>query len=374
MINRLSIICAILPTKGLRLTAVAVLALLVAACGGVSQPFSKSQTSGRTPPAITLTAMNNIPADKAKLLFDDLATRAGKRDIAIVRGAFQGGYTMTGTFEVSPTTSGTTLIYRWQVFNNKRQLIHSLSGTQTGRIGGADPWSGIDADLLRRIAAFTAESLATRLNELGYATRISGLPPPGKLERAGANADREIDYETVYGPGAVGPPETAALAVSDDKRADLPSASNAQTKAKTTTGKVARAPEARKPASKGPAKKQANTPVAMTRVSGSPGNGDKELLTAMRAVMKSAGWPVLTHARKDAMTVTARVKLHKAVGNTQKVALAWTVKAPGGKVLGTVRQANNVPAGSLNHGWGQAATYVSQAAAVGIFKLVQASK
>lgn len=332
---------------------VAIFALLVASCSGGVQPFSKSNApSGKTPPAITITAMNGIPADKATVLFDNLATSAGKRDIAIVRGAFSGGYFMIGGFEVLPTGTGTQLTYRWTVYNAQKQIIHTIVNRDSGRIGGADPWSGVDPDLLRRVADFTAENLATRLNTLGYATRLSGLIPPVSGERAGPNAHKDIDYETVYGPGSVAPPPVATL------QPQIP------------IQPVVQAPPVKTAAKKATTRKKKITAVAMTQVSGSPGNGNRDLLLAMRKVMKSAGWPVLTRPRSDALTVTGKVKLDPPSGANQKVAVAWTVSTPDGKVLGTVRQANKVPAGSLNRGWGKAATYVSQAAATGIFKLV----
>ena len=347
---------------------VAVFALVLASCSGGVQPFSKSNApSGKTPPAITVTAMNGIPADKATVLFDNLATSAGKRDIAVVRGAFSGGYFMIGGFEVLPTGTGTQLTYRWTVYNAQKQIIHTIVNRDSGRIGGADPWSGVDPDLLRRVADFTAENLATRLNTLGYATRLSGLIPPISRQKAGPNAHKDIDYETVYGPGSVAPPAVATLQpeipVSPVVQAPPQQPAPIKTAAKTAA-----------PPKKSSAQKKKITAVAMTRVSGSPGNGNRDLLLAMRKVMKSAGWPVLTRPRNDALTVTGKVKLHPPAGANQKVAVAWTVSTPDGKVLGTVRQANNVPAGSLNRGWGKSATYVSQAAATGIFKLVNSAR
>ena len=53
------------------------------------------------------------------------------------------------------------------------------------------------------------------------------------------------------------------------------------------------------------------------------------------------------------------------------VSLSWVVKSPTGKVLGDVKQANDVPAGSLDEGWGGAATAVAEAAASGIFDVVK---
>ncbi len=349
----------------MRLVFAIAMMVFVAACSGSVQPFSKNNVpSGKTPPAITVTAMNGMPADKADVLFDSLAVAAGKRDIAIVRGAFQGGYFMVGEFEVQPVGAATQVTYRWTVYNAQKQVIHTIANTDNGRIGGADPWSGVDPDLLRRIADFTAESMATRLNTLGYATRLSGLIPPGSRSKAGPNADRDIDYETVYGPGVVAPPVVAALQSAEPKALvpETPAPVKSQPVKKQAATKVASKPVK--------AKKKISA-VAMTRVSGSPGSGNKDLLLAMRRVMKGAGWPVLTRPRDDALTVTGQVKLDPPRGSKQKVAVAWTVRTPDGKVLGTVRQANDVPAGSLNRGWGQTATYVSQAAAEGIFKLVK---
>lgn len=362
--------------------------LILAGCAGGAQPFSKAnKPTGKTPPAITLTAMNGLPADKAQILFNDLTAAAGQRDIAIVQGAFAKGYSMSGQFEALPTQTGTTVIYRWTVYNAAHEVIHTIASQEVARIGGADPWSGVDPDLLRRIAGFTAESLSTRLSALGFATRLSGLPPPGSLAKAGPNAGKEIDYETLYGPGSVAPPygtppragfanapppvlptrqvrETLTTPQTTDQSRRVASA---RTAAVQRPVPVVRNPQPRKPVR---AKTKINA-VAMTAVTGSPGRGNAELLMAMRKVMKKAGWPVLTRPARNALTVTGKVKLSRPNGSQQKVALAWTVRTPDGKVLGTVRQANNVPAGSLNQGWGKNATYVSQAAAQGIFKLVK---
>jgi hypothetical protein len=47
------------------------------------------------------------------------------------------------------------------------------------------------------------------------------------------------------------------------------------------------------------------------------------------------------------------------------------VKTPDGKTLGTVNQANDVPPGSLEKGWGENALFAAQAAASGIYDLVK---
>jgi hypothetical protein len=65
------------------------------------------------------------------------------------------------------------------------------------------------------------------------------------------------------------------------------------------------------------------------------------------------------------------VKLAAKDDQTQSVSLRWLVKSPTGKVLGDVKQANDIPAGSLDGGWGGAATAVAEAAATGIFDVVK---
>ena len=51
-------------------------------------------------------------------------------------------------------------------------------------------------------------------------------------------------------------------------------------------------------------------------------------------------------------------------------ALVWSVAAPDGTILGSITQANTVPAGSLDTDWDEMAPSVAAGAASGIFELV----
>ena len=114
--------------------------------------------------------------------------------------------------------------------------------------------------------------------------------------------------------------------------------------------------------------------VAVPQVKGAPGAGNRELTAAMREVLKNAGWPVRAKPGDDTLTVRGKVKVgHKQKGK-QPITLAWVVTDPTGDVLGTVKQANKVPAGSVDQGFGPNAKYVAQAAAPGIFNLVKDAK
>jgi hypothetical protein len=111
--------------------------------------------------------------------------------------------------------------------------------------------------------------------------------------------------------------------------------------------------------------------VAVVAVKGAPGKGNGELTVAMRRALRAAGWPVISNPREDALTVAGSVALERPKGAVQTVTLNWTVSTFSGSVLGTIKQANDVPAGSLDVSWGEAARYATEAGATGIFDLVK---
>ncbi len=111
--------------------------------------------------------------------------------------------------------------------------------------------------------------------------------------------------------------------------------------------------------------------VAVPSVQGAKGAGNAELTKAMRAVLAEAGWPVVGAPAADALMIRGVVKIGAAKGSVQTVGLEWVVTTPDGKRLGDVQQSNEVPAGSLDKGWGENARFASEAAAEGIFKLIE---
>ena len=167
-------------------------------------------------------------------------------------------------------------------------------------------------------------------------TTPSILAPPWEaMIAAGPGASKEIDLETLNGPGKQ---KTAALD-SDDPES-------------TKGGRLV------------------IKAVAVIPVKGAMGRGNGELTSAMRRTLTAAGWTVLKAPAKNALTISGRVEMAEVSGNMQNVALKWAVQAPDGGKLGDVNQANNVPAGSLDEGWGEIAGFAVEAAATGIFELI----
>ncbi|NNF78377.1 MAG: hypothetical protein HKN05_10155, partial [Rhizobiales bacterium] len=165
------------------------------------------------------------------------------------------------------------------------------------------------------------------------------------------------------GPGALDEPGTH----------DPPDGLSPGSRSGASNRQIAAAPQPRETIKPAPGTKAIRA-VAVPQVKGAPGDGNRELTAAMREVLKNAGWPVRSKPGGDTLTVRGNVKLGQKKRGKQPITLAWVVTDPAGDVLGTVKQANKVPAGSVDRGFGPNARYVAQAAAPGIFNLVKDAK
>lgn len=350
--------------------------LSLASCGGGSSfdPVDgTAKNPGKTVPPVLLQQVTGIPPGKLPQLASALAAAAGQRDIGIVEGDLQSGsFTLTGNFQAQAGSAGVRVIYQWQLRDADGVLIHTVNGDENaGLFTGSDAWAAVNAAVLDRISRSTAESLAVRLAQLGYATRLVRLdmPPPEYFAMAGPGAEREIDFETLtgsvssmvamdgLGPEADvtdrGPEPQTAVAGAEHQAAPEAKAAEAAFARENADGKVE------------------IKAVAVLAVKGSPGGGNAELTAAMRRTLAAAGWPVISKPRPDALTIRGRVDLSKPKGNQQDVSVRWVVETPAGSELGDVKQANSVPAGMLDTGWGEAAFAVAEAAASGIFDIIK---
>lgn len=354
------------------------LIVLLASCGagGGSKPFAKVDRSpdGTPAPPITLVSLNGLPGDKSQVLKDALASSAGKRDMAIVEGSFDSGtFALSGNFSLQPLGPEVSLAYRWTLTDGTGKVLHNIAADERAPAAGTDPWAAVTPVMLGRVAAYTAENISSRLSQLGYATQIGGVPPPvDAFAQALPGAENDIDFETLLGPGRGDPAIMAAASPVPDPHTQfigppepVPHAATAANESQAATANA----EVPKPK---PAKPDYEIKaVAVVPVEGSPGSGDAELTDAMRRTLKTAGWPVISAPRADALTINGKVKVDQPFGSSQRVSLDWTVSSPDGKVLGVITQSNLVPAGSIDIGFGAAALQVAEAAALGIFDVVK---
>lgn len=394
-----------------------VFAVLLTACsaGSIlteSGPSPSGSPKGKTVPPVAFQQISGIPPDKLSVLKQSLASAGGRHDIGFVDGSFKSGvFSLGGSIRAIPGNAGVRVVYEWTFRDAEGVLIDTLTGEDNaGVYSGPDPWGAVTPDVLERMARRTADMMAQKLAAMGYAARLSSLtaPPAELFARAGPNAGTRIDFETVHGPGlaeigttqlanadqvveheeikpwvaAVSPIPGEELmpqvTVTDDGRAAEPPAQDDMGETGLAAAGQAEAAPAAKPVKQATAVPATAKPdqqpiraVAVVPVKGSPGGGDRELTSAMRKTLSAAGWPVVSKPQADALTIEGHVKLAAKDARTQSVSLRWVVKTPTGQVLGDVKQANDVPAGSLDGGWGGAATAVAEAAATGIFDVVK---
>lgn len=110
---------------------------------------------------------------------------------------------------------------------------------------------------------------------------------------------------------------------------------------------------------------QAGPAIALAAVEGAPGDGSTALSRALAAALAMRGIRVVSDS-DDRLSVAGTVAVEPVRPGVERVDLVWSVLAPDRQVVGTVRQSNEVAAGSLDGRWGAVAEAAAQGAADGI--------
>jgi hypothetical protein len=106
--------------------------------------------------------------------------------------------------------------------------------------------------------------------------------------------------------------------------------------------------------------------VLVTDVTGAPGDGDQSLTRQMRARLAVLGPVVLTTPTGADFVVQGDVKVVPIPKHQERVEIQWTVKTGAGDERGRVVQLNEIPAGTLDHYWGDVAVVVAAEASNGV--------
>ena len=108
------------------------------------------------------------------------------------------------------------------------------------------------------------------------------------------------------------------------------------------------------------------------RSAGAPGDGPRTMQRSMAYVLDKRGLKVAESPNGDpAPTLVLQGAMKVETRNARShVEIVWTLKRPDGTELGTVAQANDLPAEMLQRPWGDIAFSIADAAADGIADLV----
>jgi hypothetical protein len=150
---------------------------------------------------------------------------------------------------------------------------------------------------------------------------------------------------------------------------------NAPQPADTSPAQIAAAANAGQPAPTAATQAPPQTPrqvrVMVAPIEGAPSDGNRQLFGGMRRALGSSKIVVMDSTGGDTFVVTGRVKLTAIDDSTAKLEVTWVLKAPGGREVGKVEQANPVPLAATRASWAGFGDIVAQAAVEGILELLE---
>ena len=111
--------------------------------------------------------------------------------------------------------------------------------------------------------------------------------------------------------------------------------------------------------------------VDVPEVTGAPGDGDTTLTKEMRAKLAALGPQVQTDAQAADFIVQGQVRLVPIAGGQQRVEIQWIITDDRKREAGRVVQLNDIPAGTLDHYWGDVAAVVAQEASGGVNEVIR---
>jgi hypothetical protein len=111
--------------------------------------------------------------------------------------------------------------------------------------------------------------------------------------------------------------------------------------------------------------------VMVADVTGAPGDGDQSLTDQMRTHLALLGPTVQSTPAGADFTVRGQVKAVPIAGHQQRIEIQWLIRNAAGDDLGKVVQLNEIPAGTLDHYWGDVAVVVATEASGGVNDVIK---
>ncbi len=303
-----------------------VLAAAISGCAGgtLSGVFSGSgsNASSSNLAPVSFAPIIGPPPEIGNQLTAQLVTAAQQRSIPVVTDKSKPStYTVRGYLAQSNEKKSEKFSYILDVTDRSGKRVHRILGEEAVPAKpGAKPWTSINQSAMQKIAAKTANDLAT------------WLPTQS---RGGAR--------------------TAAPAITPPTSPKPPPSSSSRRTASTRSTVT-------------------NITVLVPPVSGAPGDGRTSLTNVLRTRLRARGVHIASTGGKNVYKINGKVKMGPAPGGKQRVKIEWRLLSSSGKDLGAVTQQSDVPKGSLDKTWGPAAISAGNAAASEIMKLIKKSQ
>lgn len=108
-------------------------------------------------------------------------------------------------------------------------------------------------------------------------------------------------------------------------------------------------------------------------VTNAPGDGNRSLSRAIKAVIQGDGIPLARERRFAEFVLDGNVHVGDPENDLQRVEIVWTVSTTDRREIGRATQKNLVEAGTFSGAWGEVAAIVAEAALEGIQGVLRAA-
>ena len=104
--------------------------------------------------------VTGAPQSAVANLAGAMRSAARVNSVPVVTSVERGArFQVKGYFSALNDGSGTLLVYVWDILDAGGQRLHRISGQERGSHSQGDPWTGIDQDVLLRVANLTMRDL-----------------------------------------------------------------------------------------------------------------------------------------------------------------------------------------------------------------------
>lgn len=111
--------------------------------------------------------------------------------------------------------------------------------------------------------------------------------------------------------------------------------------------------------------------LVVGRVKGAPGDGNVALAFAIKTALMAKGVRMAPARAKTVWQIDCSVAVVRLNETEDRVRLVWRLRDPERREAGVLEQENPVPRGRLRGKWGDVATFAAEAAADGIWQILQ---
>ncbi len=315
----------------------------LAGCGEPPKPFAHDGTQSNpllqiaNPEGVAIVELIGFSGAGERKFLDALVEQFHRAEVpALVGEGNAQSFRLSGAVAQRKTPNGAEIAIQWQMVNASNQLL----GTRIVRQAiDAKAWTEGDPALMTALARRSAADLLPLLPDRDRALKQARIP------------------EAPQEPGAnnVVPPMGTRAQPRPPSRPQV-----AQVGPNVPAGGA------------GPGQQPARAlpPVALRPIEGAPGDGAESLHKALRHFLGLSNTPIVSEHDNPFGVVAGTVAVSNVSPRVQNVKIEWVLRGLSGCQMGTVSQANQIPAGQLDKAWGDAAFAVAEGAAQGLTELL----